>query len=963
MTTDTASASPALQGLQNGTAWYNLTSWTVNVTRYAPSFEDIVSAAPRMARKLGSFVSHHDLLNADGSDGQGPVAAAAAGLNNAVAAESNLYNFVDSSEGETVGALGASPDTAARASGITIDGTRGFGSVFTYATSKWALACIGMAVVLNRTHIYAATRRRLRLRWTVRLLLRFLPIVLITMQSVRLLQSLQCQTSPDFAMMRWGDSTKSSDLMFLHQNKFFNSLAGTLLQSTDEQSCLAVNMVPSPDDVSTQHLRGSLSRLWPLFATFCLSHFLETLSCAVQGRAHAYETAMTLFEQSLAFAEADAAVSNQLAWSKPTKTSLGVTTSMTGTTVSITKSMIMRRVNTPPEVLFVALLSSLTHISSHVLGVFDLQARYRLVNTGFWAFCFMSTLLWSAATFDMDDATSQGLLRYPTVCIIGLIPHALVLMGILICLFIYAIGLGLSALSPSPEEERQGLTFRQRLVQAHHNMQANVTLSEIRIAREMDIYTALLRAGFAAVTMASEAVYLNEDRGVSLKRHTWLEEARLKEVEDLQKSWSSIGPATSSFDQIGAIGLVPVKENRLSVNNGFSRERAAQAVPNARTERGMRVGVGATERSARWVMAVELFVNILRLFARLGAIVILWVLSVARIRAQPEWLLRLARRNKEERDGDSASSKESERPVAAASGSSNPDTMDVMDIEAEIRRTAEDQPEESLDANLYSYWLHGGWWGSKDTSGDYEPSTVDDDNWDATSMISTTTMTTDNPTPSEAGWMSEDEGQRTPTRRSPRTSFAEAAQMDSPLSMGDLARLLQPKNAEERANSRALAAHFQSDRIVTRSRFKRMEQLQRTRILTNAGTQSVSLPDDNNTTGHSGSGGRGGSLGRPNGKMSEEEEERVLEQLLLSRRNEAAKAGSNLNGRGEEETSYGSDGPHCVVCQCAPRAIIVWPCRCLSLCDDCRVSLAMNNFDKCVCCRREVMSFSRIYVP
>jgi len=51
------------------------------------------------------------------------------------------------------------------------------------------------------------------------------------------------------------------------------------------------------------------------------------------------------------------------------------------------------------------------------------------------------------------------------------------------------------------------------------------------------------------------------------------------------------------------------------------------------------------------------------------------------------------------------------------------------------------------------------------------------------------------------------------------------------------------------------------------------------------------------------------------------------------------------------------------VCQSAPRTIIVWPCRCLSLCDDCRVSLAMNNFDKCVCCRREVTSFSRIYVP
>ena len=51
------------------------------------------------------------------------------------------------------------------------------------------------------------------------------------------------------------------------------------------------------------------------------------------------------------------------------------------------------------------------------------------------------------------------------------------------------------------------------------------------------------------------------------------------------------------------------------------------------------------------------------------------------------------------------------------------------------------------------------------------------------------------------------------------------------------------------------------------------------------------------------------------------------------------------------------------VCQSSPRSIIVWPCRCLSLCDDCRVTLAMNNFDKCVCCRRDVVSFSRVFVP
>lgn len=53
----------------------------------------------------------------------------------------------------------------------------------------------------------------------------------------------------------------------------------------------------------------------------------------------------------------------------------------------------------------------------------------------------------------------------------------------------------------------------------------------------------------------------------------------------------------------------------------------------------------------------------------------------------------------------------------------------------------------------------------------------------------------------------------------------------------------------------------------------------------------------------------------------------------------------------------------CVVCHTDTRNIILWPCRCLALCDDCRVSLMHREFKGCVCCRRPVESFSRIYVP
>lgn len=909
--------------LQADASWNSLTAWGFNVSRYAPSVEDLVWAGPRILTKLGSLIVGDDAARfSNGADFMQPVAV-----------DPNLYNVME-----------PMTETASGSSSMTIDGSgiRGLGSVFSYVMSRWALAVIAMSVVLNRTVIYAATRRRLRLKWGARLLLRSLPIVVLAVQVVLVLLSLQCQASPDFAYLRWGDDSVRSELMFAYPNKFFNGLGAKLLGASDGQACRAVGMIPT-DDGDTGDMRGSLSRLWPLFGSICLSHFIETLSCAAQGRPHAFETAMTLFEQSLAFAEADAAVNNQLAWGKLAKPQTSKTY-IPGTTITLTKSMIMRRVNTSPEVLFVALISSMTHISSHLLGVVDLQAKYRLYNTGFWLFCFIVTLLWNAFTFDHVDPASQGVLRFPTVCIISLVPHMLVLSGILICMVIYGCGVFLSALCPPPEEERLPISFRERLARAHENMQANASLSEIRITRDMDIYTALLRTGFTAVTMASEAVYLNEDRAVGLKDRTWLEEARLQEAEELQNTWAGIHRNTNRFDQLGAIGLVPLKDGATSSTSGYSKERAAQKVPNARTERGLRGGVsgiGASERSARWIQALDLFVNIYKLTLRINAIFMIWTLGVMRIRYRPGWLVRLARRTKGEPTSDDQTTTSANRPSTTGKRKIQPE-MDVLDIEAEIRRTGMAQPEENLDSDLYNYWVSGGWWGSKDSSGDFQPD-HDDDDWDTTSIITATDAQ------SVADWES-DGGQRTPTQRSPNESRAGSPQMDTPFTMKDLGRLLQPQSPEEQGNARALAAHFQSDRIVTRSQFKRLEQLQRTRILTNSG--SGSHPIQENV----------GGVPSRSARMTPEEEERILEELLLSRRQASEKANQSPS-QAEGSVGFTGDGPQCVVCHSAPRAVIVWPCRCLSLCDDCRVSLAMNNFDKCVCCRREVMSFSRIYVP
>ncbi|CAK7562600.1 MAG: hypothetical protein SEPTF4163_000448 [Sporothrix epigloea] len=1056
----------------NASAWHNFTVWTaqhlafLNMTRITPSFDNLVWAGPRMFKKLGHLGSCMPFSDGmDGFAGLGglgqrstPGVTNAAGnlLYSMTGAPASAAFVTAAAAGASGAAAGNGPATvaieqdfatslAASASRFSLESARGLGSLFSYATSKWALCCVATALILNRTYIFAATRRRVRLRWPVRLMLRSLPIVLFLLQARRLLQSIQCQTSPDFAELRWNNASKQSDLMFSEASVFLHSLSSNLLWNpTDADSCRSIKMVPEDRYAPTSGLRGSLSLLWPLFLTLCLSSFIETISCAVQGRPVAVETGMTIFEHSLAFAEADAAISNQLggsifgaaaasvanspsapAYSSKTSTIssfLSAATTMSEssgplagrTAITMSRSTILARVNTPPEVLLLAFLSVMSHITSHVLGVFNLQSKFRLVSTGFWGLCFMGSILWSALTFSIDDPTAQSLLRFPTVSIVGFIPHMLVLAGIIICCFIYGIALLLSAVSQEPDiffgASTERPTFRERIAQAHANMQANLPMGNVRISMEMDFYTALLRAGFDAITMASEAVYLNEDRRVNLRSQTWLEDERYRELQELRSRWMGSDLPGSRFDAFGSTGLVPISNTKSGFpSNGFSRERAIQksaaGKPGERI-RPLRTGIGASERSGRWLMAVEYLAHVGKLMLMFSAVYMYRLFALLGFRSQPHWLQRLLQWRKTGRTtssgenaalDDQGDAEEEERNewLVGRTGSVPIQRRNQIDVEHEVRRrlATQDlsktaaQEEHEIDSKLYLWWLKGGWWGEVDTSGDYEPSIAADDE-DVSSVVSVFDMDGsgsewENEEDNVFGHGNEDcgsyginseydnDGRRTPTQQSHnRLCFRGERTPTNDMSMDApaLARLLDPQSPEERAEAQALAAHLNSDVILTRSAYARFHQRRRAEVL----STSRYGPSSNN----GGNARRLANSFRPGVRMSLEDEAQLLEQILLSRRAATRplasynEDGLEVDGNPGESVSWtngtvgmGADGPHCVVCQSAPRTIIMWPCRCLSLCDDCRVSLAMNNFDKCVCCRQDVASFSRIFVP
>lgn len=261
--------------------------------------------------------------------------------------------------------------------------------------------------------------------------------------------------------------------------------------------------------------------------------------------------------------------------------------------------------------------------------------------------------------------------------------------------------------------------------------------------------------------------------------------------------------------------------------------------------------------------------------------------------------------------------------------------------------------------------------GELDASGDYQATEAGED--DTTSMVS---MSTEH---SEGEWETdgveeeeeEKDGRRTPTQRDPFPESRESTPVaDEAFDPKYLAKLLDPRTPLERNEARMLARHLSSDRILTRSRYQRALEHDHARVLTCSRFRPQGFPATSS-------------------KLTPEEEEQLLERFIIEHRaRRAAKAGTapsdtgtttatNKNNNNNSDKNdknvaggwasgaagMGDSGPQCVVCQSNPRTILIWPCRCLTVCEECRISLALKNFSSCVCCRRDVAAFSRLYVP
>ena len=751
--------------------------------------------------------------------------------------------------------------------------------------------------------------------------------------------------------MRYGDAEERSQLDFAGDGGLIHRMSSAFLfLESEEDSCRAVGMIPPPTG-EWRH-KGSLSLFWPLFQSLWLGQFVETVSTVLQGRPPATETGMSIFEHSLAFAEAEGVMSTTLGiapfrLSRPKN--LG--TNLDGRTLRT----VLQRMNTPPENLLISLISTMNGLSSQVLGVLDMQSRFRLVNTGAWGFCYLASLLWGFYTLRPENGPDDIIMRFPIVCIVGFTPHLLILGGIMICTSIYTLALFLCFLSPP--REVTDLSFSARLRWAYQNMQAYTQFPRLRVEMRQDFYTALLQVGFTALTAASEAVFLNECPQIKVAQWTWLEQQRMDEYEhrdiDLNHPERCRTNAKRGSEHSDSVGW----------SSGYAKQKLHRiprtAAPQYRTGAETDGGVGAYRRLTRCLNVYHLFKGIFWLFGAWLKLLINACLDKVRISQRPAWL----RVGKVTPDSENLNERAqnvreqhlidfwmlSDEGVLSLPDDDNVDVAEETERRLKLAHEDRQTPtEEQLSSHLYDWWKHGGWWGQRDESGSYAPSIQEDE--DATSVVSMSTASND--------WVDEDDedaqnppsGRSTPTQARPYAGVTRSPtpSADYALDPAHLASLLDPKDDISRREAKILAHHLTAPSITTRSRYAHAQVFANAKVLTSTRDRPP------------------GSTVPTSGPLTPDEEAQLLEQIILSRRAKATRTQPTTSATGTWDaggTGTGSSGPSCVVCQNAPRSVLAWPCRCLSLCEDCRVNLAMNNFSTCVCCRQDVMGFSRLFVP
>ncbi|KAE8265798.1 hypothetical protein A4X09_0g6525 [Tilletia walkeri] len=204
-----------------------------------------------------------------------------------------------------------------------------------------------------------------------------------------------------------------------------------------------------------------------------------------------------------------------------------------------------------------------------------------------------------------------------------------------------------------------------------------------------------------------------------------------------------------------------------------------------------------------------------------------------------------------------------------------------------------------------------------------------------------------------------------------------AAQRGGPSSLASSSRV-QSEAEADRDMSQYLLMHLSNSgrSPLTRTRFRQ---------LVGGGPSSSRNVMMGDPTGAGGAGaaqesrGPFGLLSRNRAEVAAGDDGQVLVDVIRARREMAMRA-LGEGGPGAAAVVQGGAGDDeqraewererqrlCVICQTENRTILIWPCRCLALCEECRDNLASRpvpgKSQTCPCCRTPVAGFSRLFLP
>ncbi|KAI5970669.1 hypothetical protein CANMA_000260 [Candida margitis] len=403
-----------------------------------------------------------------------------------------------------------------------------FGSISTYCCSVYGLACLVMALILNRTLVMASTN---------------------SIHNQQMAINRQRQISGNRGLI---DAYKSAAtlkklsifsfrigvvlvllyqvynvLMALKLNQFLG-LAGT------SNIKWFYNLIParfftySPEQFadtrymktpSKQVMIGPTSDMyWPIFLTFCFSAFIETFIACIQGRKPFTESGITIFEHSLAFQEfsSNAAFffSNSYNYRRPTE-----------------------------SVLITSLFSILNHLNIHVGAILN-NNRYRLIPS--------TTLGLGFLAYFITALVNKKIFQFPIILALTFTPQVLILFVILVSLSILVTAIvvngfrfeGLNYASFFLHEDRNQDNIAENEVGDEQDLNS---LANFNIKLSDDFYTALLNLGVLAITSAGKSSYIKELSLVTLDNETWIERSLWQQVKSSIISNQASDADTSSL--------------------------------------------------------------------------------------------------------------------------------------------------------------------------------------------------------------------------------------------------------------------------------------------------------------------------------------------------------------------------------------------------------------------------------